>query len=160
MFDFLFLYVGITLQVSNSQCLQLLEPARCFLEQSHIMRNIKDIKLSGLSEIKSLFILSIAPRMLETLSISFCNNLKHIIADIGDVDNKWGNIFPNLKMLSISCCMELEYIFEYYNEIHIHLPALQSLELFHVPNFVAMCPKQYCITTPSLKKIHLRKVQS
>ncbi|PNY04648.1 putative CC-NBS-LRR resistance protein [Trifolium pratense] len=156
------------LQVSHSRCLQIWERVQCLPVQPHIMCNIKEITLSHFLKIKSVFTLSIAPRMLvETLSIRNCHELKHILVDIGDHDsggNNWGDVFPKLKSVYVEDCMQLEYIVGQYSEnhqnhteIHLHLPALQCLNLCNLPSLVAMCPKQYCTTFPPLKELELKK---
>ncbi|CAI8595880.1 unnamed protein product [Vicia faba] len=150
-----------TPSVSNSQCLQLWERAQCLPVQSHIMCNIKEIKLSGFLKIKSLFIFSITPVMLvETLTISKCDELEYIIADIGDDErggNNWGNAFPKLKQLYVNECMQLKYLFGHYTNDHpnLHLPALQYLKLRNLPSLVAICPKQYCTPFPPLEQLDI-----
>nr|AHG28986.1 NBS-LRR protein [Cicer arietinum] len=120
----------------------------------------------SITSIKSVFILSVAPRMLETLTITNCDELKHIVIDTEDHDssgNNWGNVFPTLKRLHVQKCMQLEYIFGHYTndhqnhtEIHLHLPALQYLNICNLSSLVAMCPKQYRPTFPSLKELELK----
>ncbi|XP_004499595.3 uncharacterized protein [Cicer arietinum] len=104
--------------------------------------------------------------MLETLTVTNCDELKHIVIDTKDHDssgNNWGNVFPTLKRLYVGDGMQLEYIFGHYTndhqnhtEIHLHLPALQYLNLCNLPSLVAMCPKQYRPTFPSLKELELK----
>ncbi|XP_073225131.1 uncharacterized protein [Cicer arietinum] len=157
---------SITL-VSNSHNLHIWERAQCLSVHPHFMCNIKNIVLFQILKIKSVFILSIAPRMLETLTITNCDELKHIVIDTEDHDssgNNWGNVFPTLKRLHVQKCMQLEYIFGHYTndhqnhtEIHLHLPALQYLNFCNLPSLVAMCPKQYRPTFPSLKELELNK---
>jgi len=117
---------------------------------------------------RSVFILSIAPRMLlETLRIFQCDNLKHVIIDTEDHDSggdNLGNVFPKLKNLHIGDCKQLEYIIGHYDddhqnhtEIHLHLPALESLCLCNLQSLVAMCPNQYHTTFPPLKELLLDK---
>lgn len=100
--------------------------------------------------------------MLETLNIMDCDDLKHIIVDIGDNDSggKWGDVFPNLKKLEVHHCKKLEYIFGHHTDEHqnhaeilLHLPTLECLDLFNLPSLIAMCVKQYTTTSPSLKKL-------
>ncbi|CAL5202541.1 unnamed protein product [Lathyrus oleraceus] len=157
------------LMESNSYCLSIniWERAQCISRQSKILCNVKEIQLTELREIKSIFVLSIAPRMLlETLIIKGCDKLKHIIIDTEDHDNaddnNLGNVFPKLKVLSIEDCIRLEYIFGHYNddhqndiEVHLHLPALECLRLSNLQNLAAMCPKQYHTTFPPLKELVL-----
>jgi len=131
------------------------------------MFNIKEIKLWNISNIKSVFILSIAPRMLlETLWISCCNELKHIIIDTGDHDNTggndWGTVFPKFRKVEVEDCKQLEYIVGHYTdhhknhiEIHLHLSALECLHLWHLPSLVGMCPKQYHTTFPPLEELYI-----
>ncbi|KAI5408634.1 hypothetical protein KIW84_054466 [Lathyrus oleraceus] len=154
------------LMESNSYCLSIniWERAQCISRQSKILCNVKKIELR---KIKSIFVLSIAPRMLlETLIIKGCDELKHIIIDTEDHDNaddnNLDNVFPKLKVLSIIDCIRLEYIFGHYNddhqndiEVHLHLPALECLHLSTLQNLAAMCPKQYHTTFPPLKELVL-----
>nr|XP_027190580.1 uncharacterized protein LOC101504174 isoform X2 [Cicer arietinum] len=152
--------------VSNSHNLHIWERAQCLSVHPHFMCNIKNIVLFQILKIKSVFILSIAPRMLETLTITNCDELKHIVIDTEDHDssgNNWGNVFPTLKRLHVQKCMQLEYIFGHYTndhqnhtEIHLHLSALQYLNFCNLPSLVAMCPKKYRPTFPSLKELELK----
>ncbi|XP_073224627.1 uncharacterized protein [Cicer arietinum] len=152
--------------VSNSHNLHIWERAQCLSVHPHFMCNIKNIVLFQILKIKSVFILSVAPRMLETLTITNCDELKHIVIDTEDHDssgNNWGNVFPTLKRLHVQKCMQLEYIFGHYTndhqnhtEIHLHLPALQYLNICNLSSLVAMCPKQYRPTFPSLKELELK----
>jgi len=63
---------------------------------------------------KSVFIASIALRMLETLTIEKCDELKQIIIDTGDHNstggNNFGNVFPQFKRFHVENCVQLEYI--------------------------------------------------
>jgi len=116
---------------------------------------------------KSVFILSIAPRMLlETLTISKCDELKHIIIDTGDHDNtggnNWGTVFPNLRSVEVGDCEQLEYIIGQYTddhqnhtEIHLRLPALKCLSLWNLPSLVGMSRKQYQTTFPPFEELEL-----
>jgi len=155
------------LQESKSYPLNIWERAQCLSRQSHILCNIKEITLKNISKMKSVFILSIAPRMLlETLTISKCDELKHIIIDIGDHDNSggnnWGTVFPNLRNVKVEDCEKLEYIIGHFTndhqnhtEIPRHLPTLESFILRNLPSLVSMCPRQYHATFPPLKKFEL-----
>ncbi|AES70762.1 hypothetical protein MTR_3g062050 [Medicago truncatula] len=98
---------------------------------------------------KSVFILSIAPRMLlETLWIINCDELKYIIIDTDDHDNNGNNLCN---------------IFGHYtddreneNEIHLHLPAaLERLKLSSLQSLIGLCPKQYHTTFPPLKELKI-----
>ncbi|CAJ2663188.1 unnamed protein product [Trifolium pratense] len=137
--------------------------------QSNILCNIKKIVLTHFPKMKSVFILSIDLIMqLETLTIKNCDELKHIIIDIG-YHNIGGNIcvnvFPKLKELYVEDCAQLEYIFghdtsnDHQNDmgIQLHLPELRKLHLSSLPSWIAMCPKQYRITFPSLKYLRLNE---
>ncbi|XP_058764079.1 uncharacterized protein LOC131637508 isoform X2 [Vicia villosa] len=155
---------------SNSNCLSIniWERAQCLSRQSKIMCNIKKIELSNLKKIKSVFVLSITPKMLlETLILEKCHELKHIIIDTGDHDstggNTLGNVFPKLKELTIKDCMQLEYIFGHYTndhqnhtEYHLHLSSLERVYLWELQSLVAICPKQYHITLPVLNQLVLK----
>ncbi|GAU38861.1 hypothetical protein TSUD_154240 [Trifolium subterraneum] len=141
--------------------------ARCLSRQSHILCNIKEIKLYSILNMESVFTLSIARRMLlETLTVEKCGILKHIIIDTGDDSggNNLDDVFPKLKELYIQNCWYLKSIFGHYNDDHdhpnqieIHLPALECLHLFYLPRLVAMSPKQYHTTFPSLKDLAFQK---
>jgi hypothetical protein len=157
----------ITLQESNSYYLNIWNQAQCLQIPSKILYNIKKIELSHFSKIKSVFIPSIAPRMLlETLTIRNCDELKNII-DFGDYDsgsNTWCNVFPKMKELYIEGCPKMEYIFGHYTddhqnhmEIQLQLLELKCLSLCNLPNLVAMCPKHYRIIFPPLVKLELNK---
>jgi len=153
------------LQESNSYPLNIWERAQCLSRQSHILCNIKEITLWKISKMKSVFILSISPRMLlESLRISKCDELKHIIIDTRDNDSIRGTVFPKLRKLFVDNCVQLEYIVGHYTdahenhrEIHLHLPALESFHLWKLPSLVGMCPKQYHTTFPSLKYLFLKE---
>lgn len=108
--------------------------------------------------------------LLETLSISDCDKLKHVIIDTidtGDHDsmgeNNFRNVFPKLKVLEVHNCVQLEYIFgDYINddqnhtEKHLLLSSLELLGLFGLPSLVGICPKQYHTTLPLLKQFVIR----
>jgi len=143
------------------------EHAQCLSIPSYILCNIKEITLKNISKIKSVFILSIAPRMLlETLTIGKCDELKHIIIDTGDHDNaggnNWGTVFPKLTRVKVEDCEKLEYIIGHFNdgdqnhtEIPLHLPVLEFFVLRNLPGLVSMCPKQYHATFPPFKELEL-----
>jgi len=103
------------LKESSSYCLNTWERAQCFSTQSDILCNVKKITLSYVSKIKSIFILSTAPR-LESLRVWNCDELRHIITiDIGDrhditSGNNWGTVFPKLRNLVVVNCVQLEYV--------------------------------------------------
>jgi hypothetical protein len=130
------------------QCVSLL--------QSHIMCNIKEINLSHFLKIKSVFMLSITPRLLvETLTITNCNELKNIIIDtVGG--NRVGDVFPRLKRINVQDCKQLKYIIgqsshddhQKHNKVHLHLPTLEHINLCNLPSLVAMSTKQYRTTFP------------
>ncbi|XP_045788464.1 probable disease resistance protein At4g27220 [Trifolium pratense] len=153
---------------SNSHRLNIWKRVQCLPIQSKIPCNIKEIVLTHFPKMKSVFILSIAQIMqLETLRIMNCDELKHVIVDTGDHEtggNNWVNVIPKLKELLVFNCPQLEYIFGHdtsdhqnHMEIRLHLPELRDLHLFGLPSLIAMCPKQYRITFPSLKSLKLRK---
>jgi len=75
----------------------------------------EEIKISNVPKMKSVFIVSVALRMLETLTVEKCDELKQIIIDTGDHNsiggNNFGNVFPKLKRLYVEKCVQLEYIF-------------------------------------------------
>lgn len=152
----------ITLQESNSYRLNIWERAQCICIPLKILYNITNIELSQFFKIKSVFILSIVPKLsLESLTIRNCDELKHII-DFGDYDtssNNWGRIFPKLKKLYIEGCPQLKYILgrdtldqENHIKILLHLPKLEFLSLRNLRSLVATCPKKYHTTFhPSAK---------
>ncbi|XP_039687986.1 uncharacterized protein [Medicago truncatula] len=153
------------LMESNSYPLNIWESAQCLSRQSHILCNIKKITLWKISKMKSVFILSIAPTMLlESLTIYKCNELKHIIIDMGDHDNtggnNWGTVFPKLRLFEVEHCEKLEYIIGHFTDDHqnhteipLHLPALETFVLHNLPSLVSMCPKQYHTTFPQLERL-------
>jgi hypothetical protein len=160
-----------TLQESNSYRRNILERAQYLPIQINILCNTKEIELDHLPKIKSVFILSIAPIMLlETLRISNCDELKYIIIDTGDHNtggNNWVNVFPKLNKIHVRCCAQLEYIFghdinDHQNqmEVQLHFPHNISICLTNLPSLVAMCPKQYRTTFPSLNVLNSRIVPS
>ena len=86
--------------------------------------------------------------LLETLTISQCGELKHIIIDIGDHDNSggnnWGTVFPKLTRVKVEDCEKLEYIIRHFTddhqnhtEIHLHLPALETFIFQHVSQTIS-----------------------
>ncbi|GAU27292.1 hypothetical protein TSUD_125730 [Trifolium subterraneum] len=150
---------------TSSYCLNIWERAQCLSRLSHIICNIKVITLISVPNIKSVFVLSIAPKMLlKSLTITGCDELEHIVVDIGDGSggNELGiNVFPKLKELYVGSCKKLKYIFGHINasndndqnnnEIQLHLPALKSLKLSSLPSLIGICPKQYHTTFSPLK---------
>ncbi|KEH34514.1 LRR and NB-ARC domain disease resistance protein [Medicago truncatula] len=159
------------LMESKSYPLNIWERVQCLSRQSHILCNIKEITLKNISKMKSVFILSIAPGMLlETLTISKCDELKHIIIDIDDHDNTGGNnltnVFPNLRNVKVEDCEKLEYIIGHdtddhqnHIEIHLHLLTLETFVLWNLPSLVGMSPKQYRTSFPHLKDLELLECQ-
>ncbi|XP_045791684.1 uncharacterized protein LOC123886410 [Trifolium pratense] len=141
----------------------------CLGIQSKILCNIKEIVLTHFPKMKSVFILSIDLIMqLETLKITNCDELKHIIIDTGDHNTSGNicvNVFPKLKYLRVEDCAQLEYIIfgpetddhQNHMEVQLHFPELRHLHLVGLPSWIAMCPKQYRITFPSLKSLKLGK---
>ncbi|PNX61007.1 putative CC-NBS-LRR resistance protein, partial [Trifolium pratense] len=77
--------------------------------------------------------------LLETLKIRNCDELRHIIVDVGDHNtggNNWVNVFPKLKKLSVKDCAQLEYIFgpgaetndhHHHMVVELHFPELTQL---------------------------------
>lgn len=114
--------------------------------------------LVNVSKIKSVLILSIAPKVLwEILTIRSCDELEQIILDVGDSIGG-GNVFPNLKELNVENCDKMEYIVGHikasddhqnHNEVtRIHFPALECLKLWSLPSLIGMCTKRYRTTFP------------
>ncbi|XP_039683629.1 uncharacterized protein [Medicago truncatula] len=162
---------SITLE-SSSHYPNIWERAQCFSTSrlSHILCNIKKMVLADLPKIKSVFVMSIASKLsLERLYINNCDELEHIIVDIGDGSggNNWGNnVFPKLKVLHIAYCEKVEYIFghidatdhhqNHNNEVtHLHLSALERLVLYKLKSFISMCTKHYRTTLPPLTEVTL-----
>jgi hypothetical protein len=126
----------------------------------------------NVSNIKSVFELSIAPKMsLEALVIRDCHELELIIVDIGDGSGGSNVVFPKLKELYIANCKKLEYIFGHNNAsddhqnhinevIHLHLPALEGLLFNDLPSLIGMCTKNYRTTLPSLTEVKLEYIKS
>ncbi|XP_058769135.1 disease resistance protein At4g27190-like [Vicia villosa] len=150
---------------SNSYRFHIWERTQCLQIQSMILYNIRKIELSHISKIKSVFIVSVVPKLLvESLTIRNCDELKHII-DFGDYDsgsNNWGNIFPKLEELYIEGCTQLKYILgrdtldqENHLKILLRLPKLKFLSLRNLSSLVAICPKKYRIKFPPSAKLEL-----
>ncbi|CAJ1932998.1 unnamed protein product [Sphenostylis stenocarpa] len=158
----------IAIKISNSDSIHSVESAQDLPKQPQglnllIMKNIKDIKLKGFDKVKYLFKLSVASSlMLEFLTIEKCPGLEHIINTNDEYDKENLNaIFPNLRHFSVRDCGQLEYMLgqypvanQDYKEIHIHFPALETLSLHNLPNFVSFCAtNNLSVTWPSLKKL-------
>ncbi|PNX56342.1 hypothetical protein L195_g049833, partial [Trifolium pratense] len=137
--------------------------------QSSMLCNIKEIVLTHFPKMKSVINLSFVPIMLlETLKIRNCDELKHVIIDTGDHNtggNNWVNVFPKLKMLHVQYCPQLEYIIfgpetndhQNHMEVQLHFPELRHLKVWNLPSLVAVCPKQYRTTFPSLESFELKE---
>ncbi|KAK7260584.1 hypothetical protein RIF29_26753 [Crotalaria pallida] len=135
--------------ISTSEHRHPVERTQCPPKQSPglnilVVCNLKHLELRCIEKIKYLFTLSTASSMmLEILIIESCHELKNIIEIEEGGDGKNFNVvFSKLKELSVSSCDKLEYMFgEYlqddqnYNDIHIHLPALEKLILQNLPMF-------------------------
>ena len=99
--------------------------------------------------------------MLESLTIENCNELKHIVVDIGDSSGSDNSVFPKLKELKVENCGKLEYIFGHINDSddlqnhNLHLPELKCLKLSSLPSLTGVCSKNYCTTFPPLAKLEL-----
>ncbi|CAJ2640457.1 unnamed protein product, partial [Trifolium pratense] len=155
---------------SNSCCLNIWERVQCLQIPSKILYNIKKMELSHFSIIKSVFIPSIASRMLlETLTIRNCDELKNII-DFGDYDsgsNTLCNVFPKLKELYIEGCPKMEYIFGHYtddhhNHVKIQLigslfPKLEVLDIEGCPLLEYIFPFLFFHELPVLETIKIRR---
>ncbi|XP_058764096.1 uncharacterized protein LOC131637522 [Vicia villosa] len=152
---------------SNSLGINTWQRVQCLSRQSEFLCNVRKIVLNDLRKIKSVFVLSIAPKMLEVLEIRRCQELEHIIIDTGDHDStggiNYGNVFPKLKKLEVDDCVELKYIFGHYPndhrnyiENHLHLSSLEYVYLRELPSLVAICPKQYHTTLPVLNILVLK----
>jgi len=112
--------------------------------------------LVNLSNIKSVSITS--RMMLESLTIRNCDDLKHIVVDIGDSSGSDNSVFPKLKELKVKNCGKLEYIFGHSNDHqnhNLHLPALKSLKLCSLPSLTEVCTKNYLPTFPHLAELEL-----
>jgi hypothetical protein len=132
------------------------------------MCNIKEINLNKVSKIKSVFTLSVAQKMLslETLTVADCDELEHIVIDLGDGSGTTGVniVFPNLKELIIIECKKLKYIFghinagddhQYHHQNHLHIPALKCLKFNKLPRLIGMGTRNYHITLIHLLELHL-----
>ncbi|RHN67702.1 putative P-loop containing nucleoside triphosphate hydrolase, leucine-rich repeat domain, L [Medicago truncatula] len=110
-----------------------LESNSYFLDILNSAQYLEEIKISNAPKMKSVLILSIPLRMLESLRIEKCDEMKQIIIDTGDHNstsgNKFGNVFPKLKRLWVENCVQLEYIFGHYNHDHQNQTEMAKLEL-------------------------------
>ncbi|KAF7842973.1 putative disease resistance protein [Senna tora] len=78
--------------------------------------HLREMSINFCSNWTSLFTLSIASSMslLESLEVTECHGLKHIVKHEGDNGHdhmNYSSIFPNLKRISVCDCSILEYIF-------------------------------------------------
>jgi hypothetical protein len=128
------------------------------------MCNIKEINLDNVSKIKSVFMLSVSLKMLslESLCITNCGEMEHIVVDIGDGSGtRVNDVFPKLEKLLIVGCEKLKYIFghinanDHHHENHLRLPALKCLELYRLPSLISMGTKNYHIMLSNLVKLEL-----
>jgi len=98
---------------------------------------LEEIKISNVPKMKSVFIVSSDLRMLETLTIEKCDELKQIIIDTGDHNstggNEFGNVFPQFKRFHVENCAQLEYISGYYNHDHQNQTEMAKLQLNEYP---------------------------
>ncbi|KAI9116839.1 hypothetical protein K1719_012205 [Acacia pycnantha] len=94
--------------ISQGSCgsikrMETLHTPECLMRHPLRLQNIKEMRLWGCSKLKSLFSVSIATTiMLETLHISECEELKHIIINEAEDDDHitCTSIFPNLQSLT------------------------------------------------------------
>ncbi|KAK7358836.1 hypothetical protein VNO77_00776 [Canavalia gladiata] len=86
-----------------------------------------------------------------------------VIVDMRD-DEECKNcisIFSKLKKIIIMNCDKLKYVIgpnrpeNHNHEYHMDFPALEELILGFLPNMINICPKNYFVTLPSLKKFRL-----
>ncbi|KAF7842544.1 putative disease resistance protein [Senna tora] len=89
---------------------------KCLLRQPLNPLHLTEMEISYCSNLASLFTLSIASSMslLESLQVTECHGLKHIVTNEGDNGHdhmNYSSIFPNLQQISIRNCSFLEYIF-------------------------------------------------
>ncbi|XP_027340760.1 probable disease resistance protein At1g61300 [Abrus precatorius] len=133
--------LGSLKEVSNIDYLHLWQRAQCLSKQPHILRNIKELELQNFSKTKSVFILSIAPMMLEKLRIQDRDELQHIIIDTRDdlVDNNLSYVFPKLKKISVK-------------------DASQRIELKNTDLWVQSCPKLSLTSTIEANQLRLKVV--
>lgn len=105
--------------------------------------------------------------LLEILKIEECSELKDMITGIGDPGGtNGGDVFPKLKKLLVIDCVQLKYIFGHYsrdhqnpkNISHLYLPALESLSLGNLSNFLGMCSDSYRTTLPPLTELDRKSV--
>ncbi|KAK4275906.1 hypothetical protein QN277_018916 [Acacia crassicarpa] len=184
----------------SSKRMKPLHTAKCLMRHPLSLQNIRDMRLTRCSKLKSLFSVSIATTMtmLEMLSIDYCEELKGIITNEVEEDDHLNctSIFPELQRLSVSHCNKLEFIFpstlsgglqklksilifeahelkyvfgkyneeeclsnenENNDEHHIYLPALESLDLWGVPNMIRIAVKKYQQKCPSLQIVEAPK---
>ncbi|KAI9103518.1 hypothetical protein K1719_023141 [Acacia pycnantha] len=77
--------------------------------------NLRAMNVRGISNLRSLFSISIASSMLllEELVVSDCDELEHIVTEEVDGHHHMNpnSIFPNLRTIEINVCGKLEYVF-------------------------------------------------
>jgi len=99
--------------------------------------------------------------LLKSSTIENCNELKHIVVDIGDCSGSDNSVFPKLKELIVKNCGKLEYIFGHIDDSddhqnhNLHLPALKCLKLCSLPSLTGVCTKNYLPTFPHLAELEL-----
>ncbi|RDX98021.1 Disease resistance protein, partial [Mucuna pruriens] len=121
---------------------------------------LKEISISSCPKLTSLFMPSIADTLvlLESLEISECNELKHIIEWNVDCAQTHTSLkLPKLSTLRIKNCIKLEYIFPvcFGTEMEHHLSMFkhQSHQLHSLPNLKTL----YCSECPRLSKFFGQK---
>ncbi|KAK7358839.1 hypothetical protein VNO77_00779 [Canavalia gladiata] len=152
---------GQGFQASNSECNRTVSFFRSLSGHSQNLSNIRIMRLWKCSKMASVFTISFTSIMLlEKLRVDECHELKQIITYIRDDEDRknCSSIFPKLKEISIQNCNQFKYLIgpnrheECNLELHIDLPALEQLMLRFLPNMINICPKNYFITWPTLKK--------
>ncbi|KAI9103576.1 hypothetical protein K1719_023199 [Acacia pycnantha] len=85
------------------------------VSQGKYVGNLRVMNIGDISNLKSLFSISIASSMslLEGLVVSNCDELEHIITEEVDGHHHMNanSIFPNLRTIEIRQCHKLEYVF-------------------------------------------------
>ncbi|XP_028786564.1 probable disease resistance protein At4g27220 [Neltuma alba] len=129
-------------------------------------RSLRGIRISGFSELKSLFTPSIVSslKLLEWLAVGYCDALEHIVTDEGHGHDR-GNvnsIFPNLWEVYVYGCSRLEYIFPaFYSKDFKHLESVEITKAGMLTHVFGECRAdenlnvQVDINLPALKRLDL-----
>ncbi|XP_054777657.1 uncharacterized protein LOC129285790 isoform X2 [Prosopis cineraria] len=131
--------------------------------------NLREIEITGFSNLTSLFTLSIASslKLLEGLVVKQCDALKHIVTDEGHGHDhiNVSSIFPKLRRVYVVSCNHLEYIFSaFYSKDFKDLEFVSIVKVERLKYVFGKChadqnqSDQIELNLPALKYLYLRDV--